>query len=245
MNFEKITELRKLMEGATPRPWRVTTVDVRGSWSVVGPAKAPGYEWLTTPQAFDDGSACGEYSATCEEPTRDLIVAAINALPELLDALDDAQGQLDDISSWSGHALMIDDEEHEAPYLPALIRDIVKERDAARAEVERLRQQLAHPPMQMVDLSAGVNWKGISEDLQALRDCRIENKRLIAEVVALQELRDAAQEVVGTISMSQEHSCRYTFGIVDKEPVWRLMNALEALRVGRSDPNHKARKVDP
>ena len=46
---------------------------------------------------------------------------------------------------------------------------------AARAEVERLREQLAHPPMQMVDIAALPNLQGILDDLKSLKDCRKTN----------------------------------------------------------------------
>jgi len=44
--------------------------------------------------AFDDGSACGEYSARCSVTNRDLIVAAVNALPELLDEIERLKAEL-------------------------------------------------------------------------------------------------------------------------------------------------------
>ena len=88
-------ELRKLLAAATPLPWIVHEDDYFGSWSVTGPANDPVPGWgRTEPEAFDDGSAHGEYGPSCKKPTRDLIVAAVNALPALLDELDAARADL-------------------------------------------------------------------------------------------------------------------------------------------------------
>lgn len=46
----------------------------------------------------------------------------------------------------------------------------------------------------------------------------------------LLDLWDTAQEAAGTISMSQEHSCYYTYGFLDKEPALKMLDALDALR---------------
>lgn len=69
---EQLAELERLEREATPGPWLVE--DKRGWWRVRGPGGV----------AFDDGSACNEYNAECDADTRDLIVAARNALPQLL-----------------------------------------------------------------------------------------------------------------------------------------------------------------
>ena len=86
-------ELRKLLEKATPGPWRVLFAGGGDAWQVVG--------WNARREAFDheafDGSACGEYAQSCTEPTRDLIVAAVNALPALLDELDAARARVADL----------------------------------------------------------------------------------------------------------------------------------------------------
>lgn len=88
-------ELRRLLADATPTPWTVETDDYWNAWSVTGPAleRVPGWP-LAEPKAFDDGSACGEYSPRCTEATRDLIVAAVNALPAMLDELDALRADL-------------------------------------------------------------------------------------------------------------------------------------------------------
>ena len=79
-------ELRKLLAAATPTPWAVSHGDE--SWEVVQtkPDGTPDFGARRT--AFDDGSAGGEYGPSCNTLTRDLIVAAVNALPSLLDELD-------------------------------------------------------------------------------------------------------------------------------------------------------------
>ena len=46
----------------------------------------------------------------------------------------------------------------------------------------------------------------------------------------LLNLWDTAQEASGTISMSQKHSCYYTYGFLDKEPALKMLDALDALR---------------
>lgn len=76
-------------------------------------------------------------------------------------------------------------------------------------------------------------------------EVRVLHANLRRRLPMLLELWDAAQQVAGTVSMSAEDSCHHTFGIVDKEPIWRLLNALEALRVGarktdcKSDQSHE------
>ena len=78
-------ELRKLLDAATPGPWRVRFTGYNDAWLVVGwNARRETFDH----QAFDDGSAWGTYNQSCTDPTRDLIVAAVNALPALLDELD-------------------------------------------------------------------------------------------------------------------------------------------------------------
>lgn len=46
------------------------------------------------------------------------------------------------------------------------VRAIAAELRAARARIAKLEQE---PPMAMIDLGVGVNWKGLSEDRQRLR----------------------------------------------------------------------------
>ena len=106
-------ELRKLLDAATPGPWRVRFTGYNDAWLVVGwNARRETFDH----QAFDDGSAWGTYNQSCTDPTRDLIVAAVNALPALLDELDAA---------------------HEA------IRMERERTQKAEAEVERLRDEAA------------------------------------------------------------------------------------------------------
>lgn len=85
-------ELRKLLAAATPTPWAVSHGDE--SWEVVQtkPDGTPDFRARRT--AFDDGSAGGEYGPSCNVLTRDLIVAAVNALPSLLDELDALRADL-------------------------------------------------------------------------------------------------------------------------------------------------------
>lgn len=88
-------EMRRLLEKATPTPWIVQKDDYWDSWLVTGPAYeiVPGWP-RKEPEAFDDGTACGEYGPCCTEDTRDLIVAAVNALPAMLDELDALRADL-------------------------------------------------------------------------------------------------------------------------------------------------------
>ena len=91
-------ELRKLLDAATPLPWIVQKDDYWDSWSVTGPAPehVPGWQTRES-EAFDDGSAQGDYRATCTCDTRDLIVAAVNGLPAMLDELDELRAFLADL----------------------------------------------------------------------------------------------------------------------------------------------------
>lgn len=86
-------ELRKLLNAATPTPWAVSYGDI--SWQVVGTKPNGTPDPWTFCTAFDDGSAYGEYAPRCTGPTRDLIVAAINGLPAMLDELDAARAEVE------------------------------------------------------------------------------------------------------------------------------------------------------
>lgn len=70
------TELRRLLELATPGPWEANTseatMDDRSGWRIGHPRR---------PQAF---------SAVMRAADAQLIAAAVNALPDLLDQLDAA-----------------------------------------------------------------------------------------------------------------------------------------------------------
>ena len=79
-------ELRKLLAAATPLPWAVSYGDE--SWVVVGTKPDGAPDLWARRTVFDDGSAWGEYGPSCTGATRDLIVAAVNAMPALLDELD-------------------------------------------------------------------------------------------------------------------------------------------------------------
>ena len=107
-------KMRKLLDAATPLPWAVSYGD--DMWRVVQTKAAFHGRLLARSTAFDDGSAGGEYGPSCTGATRDLIVAAVNALPALLDELDAA---------------------HEA------IRMERERTQKAEAEVERLRDEAA------------------------------------------------------------------------------------------------------
>lgn len=85
-------ELRKLLEKATPRPWAVSHGDE--SWEVVQTKPDGTPDFGARRKAFDDGSAGGEYGPSCNTVTRDLIVAAVNALPAMLDELDALRADL-------------------------------------------------------------------------------------------------------------------------------------------------------
>jgi hypothetical protein len=86
-------ELRKLLSAATPGPWAVSYGDE--SWVVVRTKPDGTPDLWARRTVFDDGSAAGEYSPSCKGPTRDLIVAAVNALPALLDELDAARAEVE------------------------------------------------------------------------------------------------------------------------------------------------------
>ena len=89
MNLPDITKLRNLLAAAPPTPW---TVEEREGWWEVASANPSARRW--PPRVFNDGSACAEYSASCSVESRDLIVAAVNDLPELLDEIERLKAEL-------------------------------------------------------------------------------------------------------------------------------------------------------
>ena len=104
-------ELRKLLEKATPGPWAVSYGDE--SWAVVGTKPDGTPDLWARRTVFDDGSAAGEYGPSCKGPTRDLIVAAVNALPALLDELLAARAEVARLRDML--ALLCAAVEHSAP----------------------------------------------------------------------------------------------------------------------------------
>lgn len=90
-----INKLRKLLAAATPTPWAVSHGDE--SWEVVQTKPDGTPDFGARRRAFDDGSAGGEYGPSCNVLTRDLIVAAVNALPSLLDELDALRARIKDL----------------------------------------------------------------------------------------------------------------------------------------------------
>lgn len=85
-------ELRKLLAAATPLPWAVSYEDE--SWEVVQTKPDGTPDLVARRTAFDDGSAYGRYAPSCNGPTRDLIVAAVNSMPAMLDELDAARAEV-------------------------------------------------------------------------------------------------------------------------------------------------------
>lgn len=85
MKTEDIAEMRRLLAEATPGVWRITGESARSDdpsgcgWD----SRVLGAYWATGPTV-----------ATAAQATRDLriIVAAVNALPGILDALEAARG---------------------------------------------------------------------------------------------------------------------------------------------------------
>lgn len=75
--------LRDLVARMPAAPWAVVD-DECGYWRVR-------YGDLSVySTAFDDGTACGEYSESCSVPTRDAIVALRNLIAPILDVVDAA-----------------------------------------------------------------------------------------------------------------------------------------------------------
>ena len=96
-------KMRNLLAAATPLPWAVSYGDE--SWAVVGTKPDGTPDLWARRTVFDDGSAAGEYSPSCKGPTRDLIVAAVNALPALLDELDAARADVEQMRAAMREAL--------------------------------------------------------------------------------------------------------------------------------------------
>lgn len=124
---------------------------------------------------------------------------------------------------------------HNNVWMSVMTKQVCAELLAARERIAKLEQE---PPMTLVDFGYGLDLQGIRDDLKLLNDFRKENQRLRAEVERLNgllpllmQLWDAAKEAAGTISMSQEHSCYYTYGFLDKEPALKMIDALEELRL--------------
>ena len=151
---EEIAELRRLHAAATPGPWAYDDGVTDGDRATGERGKHP---WVTTYPGNKvicqpDGDADSDVkehllpSIAEMDGNGDLIVAARNSLPRLLDALeearrelDDTTGELDDISSYSGHASAFDEDGEADPRtLPEFVRDLVEERDAAKAKLARL-----------------------------------------------------------------------------------------------------------
>ena len=83
-----LDKLKRLLAEAIPGPWEVEhPSEGNAYWRVVTKLK-DGYAI-----AFDDGSAWDEYNKECSDETRDLIVAAINALPSLLSELESLRAE--------------------------------------------------------------------------------------------------------------------------------------------------------
>lgn len=81
-----IDKLRSMLAAAPPTPW---VVEERDGWWEVAPANPSARPWPST--AFDDGSACGEYFVRCSV---EIIIAAVNALPELLAEIERLKAEL-------------------------------------------------------------------------------------------------------------------------------------------------------
>lgn len=107
-----------------------------------------------------------------------LALQAANTV-EAMQQRDEATGQLDDISSVSGHSLMLDDADHEAPRLPDWIDGIVKERDALRAQVAELNE--------MGDATAKRLSEMLTNRTHQLNEARDQ----------VQELREAVLDIAG------------------------------------------------
>jgi hypothetical protein len=164
-------ELRKLLAAATPLPWAVSYGD--DMWTVAQTKAEFHGRLLARRTAFDDGSAGGEYGASCTGATRDLIVAAVNALPALLDELDAAR-----------EAIRSKDR-----LLPSLIAEGVAgviQAQKAEAEVERLRDMLARLCAAVEHSAPGYgvyeDWCDITDyDIDTLRERMDEAKALLAK----------------------------------------------------------------
>ena len=79
-------ELRRLLDEATPRPW---VAEVSGT---TGPVVMD----VQSVSALDHVAKCPHYRGSADS---ELIAAAVNALPGLLDALEKAEGHRDSLAA--------------------------------------------------------------------------------------------------------------------------------------------------
>ena len=85
MNEIDRAELRKLAEAATPGPWWQEWVE--------------GDEWYAVYGQPTGDLVCPEVCTAGDADDTNLLVAAVNALPDLLDALEKAEGHRDSLAA--------------------------------------------------------------------------------------------------------------------------------------------------
>lgn len=105
------------------------------------------------------------------------------------------EGIIDDVSSESGHALLIDDAEHEAPHLPDWIKSIVAERDGLRERVDLDIDEFRRVIALLDDLRVGITWselmaRAVYREIHAIVERAIAGGR---QRVPLIEQRDRAE----------------------------------------------------
>ena len=203
-------KMRNLLAAATPLPWAVSYGDE--SWAVVGTKPDGTPDLWARRTVFDDGSAAGEYGPSCTGATRDLIVAAVNALPALLDELDAARAELRRMSEWHDQIADAVPCDVAGPHYGIVEwhRIVLAERDAARALLQADDQRAwealgkpegTHDTTNVQRLCAEVErLRGIIDDVESesghchfLNDEEHEPPHLPDHVRAIVQERDAAR----------------------------------------------------
>ena len=92
-------DLAALLDAATPRPWEVSKVqgqdELRDEWHIAtgdDPAEFPGAMWIRGPKFVD----CDDTGLFFTPADAALIVAAVNALPRLLEIEREARATITD-----------------------------------------------------------------------------------------------------------------------------------------------------
>lgn len=131
MNQTEIDELRRLHEAATPGPWEAATLSPKGLIPAI--IQRDQDDWLPVAYFADEH---GDGEAVDMEENRALIVAARNAIPRLLAALDEARAERSEARSLLLNGIQTNGDS--LAFLEHVRREhaaVVAERDALKAKL--------------------------------------------------------------------------------------------------------------